>query len=212
MATPESSDSNSHAENDQTKRLQSIDASLLKLQKGLAAIETSLTDIRPLAIRERNSHTLEIWRTEILPVNIHDPSQQHFRAFLNPSPLRFDELLLGESPWNSASYTHAFPKLSSFIANATLDEHSREHSRARVIINEKYDSGKCISYHVKGKTVDHTLLWARVATRLSPATPLNTNLPTANHANMTVLALERVVQVTDISPLVAVMLLASSPR
>jgi len=139
-----------------------------------------------------------VWQNEIL--RYHD--EDLLKSFYWRKGLPLEQLLSPNRPWNTWSYRAAYPKLSAFLAKASLNESSR----SQVLCEDFNDSGPVSRWESTEGVLNHASLWDAIGTRLD-------DRPEGTESyNGPPMALSRILRIVDLSPIVASIVLGSTPR
>lgn len=158
--------------------------------------------VSALQIQQQNQITKEeeqkrVWQNEILSYHNDDL----LRSYYWRKSLSIEQLLSPTRPWNTWSYRAAYPKLSAFLAKASLNEASR----SQVLCEDFTDDGRVSRWESTEGVLNHASLWDAIGTRLDDRQD-----GTASSYNGT--ALSRILRIVDLSPIVASIVLGSTPR
>ncbi|KAL2001264.1 hypothetical protein VTN02DRAFT_1971 [Thermoascus thermophilus] len=138
-----------------------------------------------------------VWQNEILSYHNDDL----LRSYYWRKGLSIEQLLSPTRPWNTWSYRAAYPKLSAFLAKASLTEASR----SQVLCEDFTDDGRVSRWESTEGVLNHASLWDAIGTRLDDRQD-----GTASSYNGS--ALSRILRIVDLSPIVASIVLGSTPR
>ncbi|KAI9802662.1 MAG: hypothetical protein M1825_002684 [Sarcosagium campestre] len=153
--------------------------------------------------RQKNEEFKRQWREEIIPYRVNDDIKGLRKQFAWREGHPLEVVLSPSRPWNSWSYRASYPKLAAFLAKASLGERSKSQ-----VLTEDFGLGGAVSRWESGDGVlDHVSLWEELRTRCFP----RSEDPADSLGGTEYAAVSRMVRVSDISPLVASLLLGSTP-
>lgn len=153
-----------------------------------------------------------VWQQEILQFILQDSPYDILKDFTFQPEYGLDDMLSGRQPWHGWAYRRSYPKLAHFLAKASI----AESSKAQVVCEEGYDDVKESRIAFRDSTLDHDAVWKVIRYRKGKIESrqdleLEDGDDESNMALGT-LAIARILQITDLSPLLTVMLLTSTPK
>lgn len=203
--------------------MQQVDEQSTILQKVLDEVESIRRRMPPETVNSSTLRTTpnplfyrELWQNQILKFNVNDDIDGLLKDFVWRKGLTLDQLSSPQRPWNRWQYQLSYPRLSAFLKDAAADNSSR----SQVICEDLNDRGKVSRWESKHGILDQQSLWRSISTRSEPrrshASVVNgsfsTSASTCIGSDYELMALSRNMRVLDLSPMVAAMILGSTPR
>lgn len=156
---------------------------------------SALQQPNPLAVEEEQKR---IWQEEILPFR----DEHLLRSFIWRKGLTLEELLSPNRPWNTWSYRAAYPNLSKFLSNVSLNEYSK----SQVLCEDFNEIGLVSRWQSTEGVLNHVSLWATIGTRGDGKNEdSESNIKASD-------AFSRILRIVDLSPIVTSLVLGSTPR
>ncbi|KAI9670852.1 MAG: hypothetical protein M1817_003737 [Caeruleum heppii] len=154
--------------------------------------------------RDRNAEYKRQWEEEILPYRVNRNTDGLLRAFAWRNGRSLEQVLSPERAWNSWSYRASYPKLSAFLAQASLSEKSK----SQVLAEDFGEDGSVAKWESTGGILDHASLWEALRSRCFARSEDTADVADVNEPG----APSRMLRVVDLSPVVASLLLGSTPK
>lgn len=175
---------------------------------------SSRNQVNPTEFNQEREAAQEIWQSQILCFNIHDSKPDISREFTSEPDTRLEDILGLSRPWRRWAYAKSYPRLAAFFASAQLDEVSKAH----LVCEERYDNGHEAKVVFHDPVIDHLAVWKAIRNRVNEIEdrvrldPDESDNDSEKPREKSAFAESRLLRITDLSPLLAAILIRSTPR